>query len=115
MYVINYARKSVEVIDSRYRLLPVGEKTGGKTVVAKLPNTRRIVPLLEAFSRNLCNNMADWRAAGLNYINYSNIAARMVRKALKPALRADAARREESHIKMTKWKDGKSEKSATEA
>uniref|UniRef100_A0A182P6B3 ATP synthase subunit epsilon, mitochondrial n=1 Tax=Anopheles epiroticus TaxID=199890 RepID=A0A182P6B3_9DIPT len=56
--------------------------------------------------------MVDWRAAGLNYVNYSNIAARLVRKALKLELRVDAARREESHIKFTKWKDGKSEKTA---
>ncbi|XP_050100088.1 protein stunted-like [Anopheles aquasalis] len=53
--------------------------------------------------------MANWRAAGLNYINYSNIAANLLRKALKPELRAQAARREESHIKMTKWKEGKPE------
>ncbi|XP_049293259.1 protein stunted-like [Anopheles funestus] len=51
--------------------------------------------------------MAAWRAAGLNYINYSNIAARLVRKALKPELRAQAARREESHIALTKWQNGK--------
>uniref|UniRef100_A0A182YFM8 Uncharacterized protein n=1 Tax=Anopheles stephensi TaxID=30069 RepID=A0A182YFM8_ANOST len=51
--------------------------------------------------------MVDWRTAGLNYVNYSNIAARLVRKALKPELRAQAARREESHIKMTKWQSGK--------
>uniref|UniRef100_A0A182WIJ2 ATP synthase F1 subunit epsilon n=1 Tax=Anopheles minimus TaxID=112268 RepID=A0A182WIJ2_9DIPT len=51
--------------------------------------------------------MVAWRAAGLNYVNYSNIAARLLRKALKPPLRAQAARREDSHIKLTKWQNGK--------
>ncbi|EAT44591.1 AAEL004060-PA [Aedes aegypti] len=53
--------------------------------------------------------MTAWRAAGLNYINYSNIAARLVRKALKPEQRAQAVRRDESHIKFTKWVNGKPE------
>nr|CAD7454508.1 unnamed protein product [Timema tahoe] len=54
--------------------------------------------------------MSAWRAAGLNYVNYSNIAARLLRKALKPELRADAAKREESTVRFTPWKDGKSQK-----
>ncbi|XP_055586184.1 protein stunted-like [Uranotaenia lowii] len=54
--------------------------------------------------------MTAWRAAGLNYINYSNIAARLLRQALKSDLRAAAARRNESHIKFTKWTNGKPEK-----
>ncbi|XP_035908634.1 protein stunted-like isoform X2 [Anopheles arabiensis] len=53
--------------------------------------------------------MAAWRTAGLNYINYSNIAARLLRKALKPELRVQAARRDDSHIKFTKWQGGKPE------
>jgi len=51
--------------------------------------------------------MTFWRAAGLNYINYSSIAARVVRKALKPELRVDAIKRAESAVKITPWKDGK--------
>ncbi|XP_049818520.1 protein stunted-like isoform X2 [Aethina tumida] len=51
--------------------------------------------------------MTAWRAAGLNYINYSNIAAKLLRQALKPELRAEAAKRSESHVKITKWADGK--------
>lgn len=51
--------------------------------------------------------MSAWRAAGLNYINYSNIAARLLRQALKPEFRAEAARRNESHIKFTQWENGK--------
>ncbi|XP_058840315.1 protein stunted-like isoform X1 [Topomyia yanbarensis] len=58
--------------------------------------------------------MSAWRAAGLNYINYSNIAARLVRQALKSEHRAQAARRDDSHIKFTKWINGKPEKLAAE-
>ncbi|XP_058056001.1 protein stunted-like [Anopheles bellator] len=53
--------------------------------------------------------MANWRAAGLNYINYSNITAQLLRRALKPEYRTEALRRNESSIKITKWKDGKPE------
>lgn len=42
-----------------------------------------------------------------SYIQYSNIAARLLRRALKPEFRTEAARREESSIKFTPWKDGK--------
>lgn len=42
-----------------------------------------------------------------SYVNYSNIAARVVRRALKTDLRADAAKRDESHIKFTPWANGK--------
>lgn len=42
-----------------------------------------------------------------SYVNYSNIAARVVRQALKADLRAEAARRNESHVKFTPWTDGK--------
>nr|CAD7441895.1 unnamed protein product [Timema bartmani] len=45
----------------------------------------------------------------ITYVNYSNIAARLLRKALKPELRADAAKREESTVRFTPWKDGKSQ------
>ncbi|XP_044014207.1 protein stunted-like isoform X2 [Aphidius gifuensis] len=51
--------------------------------------------------------MSAWRQAGLNYVNYSQIAAKLVRQALKPELRVQAAKRDESHVKFTTWKDGK--------
>ncbi|XP_073952007.1 ATP synthase subunit epsilon stunted isoform X2 [Choristoneura fumiferana] len=51
--------------------------------------------------------MSAWRAAGLNYINYSNIAAKVLRKALKPEHRVEALRRDESHIRITPWANGK--------
>merc|ERR1712080_351228 len=37
---------------------------------------------------------AFWRAAGLNYVHYSAIAARTTRAALKPKLQESAAKRE---------------------
>jgi len=51
--------------------------------------------------------MTFWRAAGLNYVNYSNIAAKVVRKALKPELQADAAKRDIVSVKFMKWENGK--------
>ncbi|KOC58889.1 ATP synthase subunit epsilon, mitochondrial [Habropoda laboriosa] len=51
--------------------------------------------------------MSAWRQAGLNYINYSQIAARVVRKALKQDLKAEAMKRDEVNVKFTQWKDGK--------
>ncbi|EZA55520.1 ATP synthase subunit epsilon, mitochondrial [Ooceraea biroi] len=51
--------------------------------------------------------MSAWRQAGLNYINYSQIAARLVRQALKGDLRAEALKRDEVNVKFTQWKDGK--------
>lgn len=44
-----------------------------------------------------------------SYINYSNIAARVLRQALKPQFQADAVKRGESHIKFTPWVDGKAQ------
>ncbi|XP_049866504.1 protein stunted-like isoform X2 [Pectinophora gossypiella] len=51
--------------------------------------------------------MSAWRQAGLNYINYSTIAAKTLRRALKPELRADAMKRDESHVRITPWANGK--------
>ncbi|CAO1329179.1 unnamed protein product [Diamesa serratosioi] len=51
--------------------------------------------------------MTAWRQAGLNYINFSNIAAKLVRRALKPEFRVEAAKRDASHIKFTPWANGK--------
>merc|ERR1712126_16822 len=48
---------------------------------------------------------AFWRAAGLNYIQYSNVAAKVVRRCLKPDLKADSAKREVTSIKFAKWEE----------
>ncbi|XP_055389965.1 protein stunted isoform X2 [Condylostylus longicornis] len=48
-----------------------------------------------------------WRAAGITYIKYSNICAKIVREALKTDARAEAAKRNASHVKFTPWKDGR--------
>lgn len=42
-----------------------------------------------------------------SYINYSNIAARILRRSLKPEARTEAAKRDESHIKFTPWTNGR--------
>ena len=51
--------------------------------------------------------MNFWRAVGLNYVQYSNISARLVRKSLKPSLQADALKHDVVNIKFTKWEAGK--------
>jgi len=51
--------------------------------------------------------MTFWRVAGLNYAQYSNIAARAVRQALKEPAKTEALKRDGSQIKITPWKDGK--------
>lgn len=42
-----------------------------------------------------------------SYVHYSNIAARVLRGSLKAELKAEAAKRADSHVKFTKWTDGK--------
>ncbi|VVC45333.1 Hypothetical protein CINCED_3A005611 [Cinara cedri] len=54
--------------------------------------------------------MSYWRAAGLNYVTYSNIAAKIVRRVLKPELQANAIKRDETHVKFTPWIKGKPSK-----
>ncbi|XP_011550861.2 protein stunted isoform X2 [Plutella xylostella] len=51
--------------------------------------------------------MSAWRQAGLNYINYSSVAAQILRRSLKPEFRADALKRDASHVRITPWADGK--------
>ena len=41
-----------------------------------------------------------------SYLQYSGICARLLRQALKPEYRASALKREESLMKVQKWKDG---------
>lgn len=47
-----------------------------------------------------------------SYVNYSNIAARVLRQALKQQFRTEAEKRGESHIKFTPWVDGKPQSKA---
>ena len=42
-----------------------------------------------------------------SYIQYSNIAARLTRRALKADIRVEALKREEVNAKANIWKDGK--------
>ncbi|CAN7941421.1 unnamed protein product, partial [Ixodes hexagonus] len=49
--------------------------------------------------------MTYWRTAGLTYLQFSSIAAKAVRNALKKEFQQVATA--ESTIKMASWKDGK--------
>lgn len=44
-----------------------------------------------------------------SYVNYSTIAARLLRQALKAEPRAEAMKRNDSNIKFTQWIDGKAQ------
>ena len=46
-----------------------------------------------------------------SYIQFSNVCATVVRRCLKPEFKADAEKRGESLIKITKWVEGKPEPS----
>ncbi|KAJ0183675.1 hypothetical protein K1T71_000098 [Dendrolimus kikuchii] len=50
--------------------------------------------------------MSTWRMAGLNYVNYSNIAAKVLRKSLKSNLKDEAGKRDQSFIKFSYWANG---------
>ncbi|PAA56364.1 hypothetical protein BOX15_Mlig008002g1, partial [Macrostomum lignano] len=51
--------------------------------------------------------MPAWRDAGINYIRYSALCAKVVRHCLKPELQREAMKREGSTVKAFLWKDGK--------
>ncbi|KAJ2848481.1 hypothetical protein IWW36_003275 [Coemansia brasiliensis] len=53
--------------------------------------------------------MFAWRAAGMNYLQYSSIAARALRRVVKPELQNEIAKREGMHIKVAKWENGRKE------
>lgn len=48
-----------------------------------------------------------WRDLGLTYIEYSNIAAKILRQSLKEEFKGDAAKRNIWTVKFTKWLSGK--------
>ncbi|XP_055068889.1 ATP synthase subunit epsilon, mitochondrial [Misgurnus anguillicaudatus] len=48
--------------------------------------------------------VAYWRQAGLSYIRYSAICARVVRAALKPELKVEALKSAETSVKVNKIK-----------
>ncbi|PIA17506.1 hypothetical protein COEREDRAFT_80510 [Coemansia reversa NRRL 1564] len=49
-----------------------------------------------------------WRAAGMNYLQYSSIAARALRRVAKVELQTEIAKREGMLLKFAKWEGGKS-------
>ncbi|KAJ8259392.1 hypothetical protein COCON_G00184040 [Conger conger] len=46
--------------------------------------------------------VAYWRQAGLSYIRFSAICARVVRAALKPDLKIEAVKAAETNVKVTR-------------
>ncbi|XP_036388204.1 ATP synthase subunit epsilon, mitochondrial [Megalops cyprinoides] len=48
--------------------------------------------------------VAYWRQAGLSYIRYSAICARVVRAALKPQLKVEAEKAAEANVKISRPK-----------
>ncbi|CAH1647843.1 unnamed protein product [Spodoptera littoralis] len=50
--------------------------------------------------------MSTWRMAGLNYVNYSNIAANTLRKSLKTEHRDAAIKRGIPTVKYYYWENG---------
>eukprot|EP00055_Hartaetosiga_balthica_P006333 m.19708 g.19708 ORF g.19708 m.19708 type:complete len:65 (+) comp5152_c0_seq1:410-604(+) len=51
--------------------------------------------------------MSYWRTAGLTYVQFSSVAARMVRQALKPEAAKRAAARETGSINIRFLEKGK--------
>nr|XP_039268647.1 protein stunted-like [Styela clava] len=51
--------------------------------------------------------VAPWRQAGMTYIRYSSICARVVRQALKPELQEAAQQRASKSVITKYWQDGK--------
>ncbi|PVU88120.1 hypothetical protein BB559_005723 [Furculomyces boomerangus] len=48
-----------------------------------------------------------WRNAGINYLQYCNIAGRALRRVLKEEHLANAAKRDKMEVKYVKWSAGK--------
>ncbi len=51
--------------------------------------------------------VAAWRQAGMTYIQYSALCARLVRRALKPEFKEAAMKIEETAVRITMWEGGK--------
>ncbi|KNC86786.1 hypothetical protein SARC_01079 [Sphaeroforma arctica JP610] len=53
--------------------------------------------------------MSSWRSAGISYVGYSAVAARCVRRCLKPNDKVDAvnAAKDLMKIRAYKWENGK--------
>ncbi|RDL38417.1 Uncharacterized protein BP5553_02757 [Venustampulla echinocandica] len=48
-----------------------------------------------------------WKAAGLTYNKYLEVAARVVRRSLKDDIRLAAERRGQTELRFAKWTSGK--------
>merc|ERR1712147_117086 len=68
---------------------------------------RKLQTLLSKTLKYQVNMVSYWRQAGINYLQYSAICARAVRKCLKPENVTEAMKAPESMLKLTKWQGGK--------
>ncbi|KAJ1911087.1 hypothetical protein H4219_006045 [Mycoemilia scoparia] len=48
-----------------------------------------------------------WRNAGLNYLEYSSVAARALRRVVTKEVAPKVARRDAMALKFSKWSEGK--------
>jgi len=51
--------------------------------------------------------VSHWRIAGLNYLQYSAICARALRRCLKPEFQTEAMKNPDSKLRLRKWEGGK--------
>ncbi|XP_074646407.1 ATP synthase subunit epsilon-like protein, mitochondrial [Tubulanus polymorphus] len=58
--------------------------------------------------------VAFWRQAGLTYVQFSSICARVVRQSLKQQFQ-EAKKEGVAHVKVTKWEAGKPIKNGNNA
>ncbi|CAG8526527.1 6671_t:CDS:2 [Acaulospora morrowiae] len=49
----------------------------------------------------------SWKIAGISYLKYTQVCARVVRNSLKEEQRLVAQRRDEQGLKYAKWESGK--------
>jgi len=54
--------------------------------------------------------VAAWRQAGMSYIQYSALCARLLRRALKPEYKTEALKVEETAMRITQWENGAAKK-----
>eukprot|EP01134_Creolimax_fragrantissima_P004291 CFRG4291T1 len=52
--------------------------------------------------------MSSWRAAGMTYVGYSAVAARCVRRCMKPSEKTDAINiaKDNMKLRLYKWEKG---------
>ncbi|ETN87104.1 hypothetical protein NECAME_01263 [Necator americanus] len=60
--------------------------------------------------RGVLHEMVLWRAAGINYVRFSQIAAEVTKQCTKSAKGAASKASTQDYLKMTAWENGKAVK-----